>query len=356
VGKRIYVTVADSTTDYQALIVGQVQDELTSEPVEDFDVHTPSVGVLAKATPDGFFALSGYPGQVFPRLASTSYTVAVSLTAPGYRAVSLPILVPQGTSVPVSVPAVTLRHVPVRLQGRVVEDSVARQPIQGAKVRFVDDPVSPSAEHVVALRSPLSFSHTLGSAARERTLTPSGAPKQLAASAPGGSQTITLGDRTAIGGGDILQLDAADAVEYAVIASVSPTPPNLNLPGAVVLRAPLDRTHTAGTPVQKVTAGAVGAIAQVLQPAEVGDGLVILNQPLTADTLEILDPDPTHTEYRALGVLTDADGFYHFDGVGRVRALFLDAGAAGYQPLAQPIPWTLQYDQPVNVVSLQLAR
>ncbi len=71
--------------------------------------------------------------------------------------------------------------------------------------------------------------------------------------------------------------------------------------------------------------------------------------------MEIADPVPDRVEYHALGALTDAEGFYRLDGIGRVRTVHLDAGATGFAALSEPVSWTINYGQPVNVVNFRLS-
>ena len=83
------------------------------------------------------------------------------------------------------------------------------------------------------------------------------------------------------------------------------------------------------------------------------DGALLLNGPLAATTIEIVDP-PHPTEYHALGALTDADGYYSCDGIASVAALDLKASAAGFVTPAAPVSRILNYNLPTNVVDFRL--
>ncbi|MFQ5857714.1 MAG: hypothetical protein ACE5LU_19075 [Anaerolineae bacterium] len=358
VRNRFYTVVDDLTIVYRALIAGMVRDEVTGEPPRTkYAVRVGRGDLHAKTLDGGLFCIAGYPEQVFPDLSTTGYLVELVITAPGYRGASLLVNIPPNTTFPVDAGDVSLRRPPVRVQGRVVDNTTDRNPIADAKILIVDDPSPPAplTEHVVALRTPLHFEHAGGVTVRLRQLTPAGPPKQLGADALAGSRTLTLKDRIGVAVNDVLRIGPEIRVEYAVIESLAPQPADPTQPGNVTLRSALNRSFPVNTEVQKVTPGAIGTVRTLVQEADAGDGVLILDDVLNVDTIEVVDPTPEQVEYHALGALTDAEGFYRLDGVGRVRTVHLDASATGFTTLPKPIPWTINYEQPVNVVSFRLS-
>lgn len=352
--KRIYTVVGDLTKVSRALVVGRVEDELTGEPPQgSVTVRTTKAGVSVKVLRDGMFCLAGQAARVFPQLATTGGELDLVITAAGYRGWSEVIAIPQNANLPVSLLPVQLRRVPVRLQGRVVKDTSGRPPIPGAKVLAVGGPSA--FEHAVALRSPLYFAHAKGADVQECQFTPSGSPLQLVSAAPAKSRTLTLSRRTGLAVNDVLRFGAEIGVEYASVESLDALPADLNLPGRVTLRNALHRSYAVNAEVQKVTTSMVGAVLHLAQPADAGDGLALLDAPTNAEALAIESAAAPVAEYHALGALTDEDGYYHLNGIARVGVVELEASALGFAPMPNPVAWTLNYKQPVNIVNFRLS-
>ena len=300
------------------------------------------------------FGLAGYPERVFPDLNNTDHAVELTISAPGYRGATQTVNIPHQSSLPIIAPPVELRRVPVRLQGRVVADTDERLPIPGAKIIAVGGPGASAP--VAFLRAPLRFDHPSGVSVRECTFTVTGSAKTLLVEAAAGGRALNLGNRAGLAVDALLRVGPETSAEYALIESMEPLPADLNQPGKVTLRGALSRSFPALTEVRLVTATAVaGGESRILdEDAQAGDGLIILDAFLDVEGVEVADPVAARVEYHALGAVTDADGFYRLDGIGRVRAVDLDASAAGFQPLADPAPITINYEQPVNVVNFRL--
>ena len=75
---------------------------------------------------------------------------------------------------------------------------------------------------------------------------------------------------------------------------------------------------------------------------------------LPVDTIEIADAAAVSVEYKTLGAISDADGYYRLDGIHRVRTVYLDASKTGFAKMASPTAWTIDYAQPVNIVDFRL--
>lgn len=346
---RIYTVVDDVDTVYWALITGAVVDGAAGGDFRhDFTVTPDLPGMTVRTIDGGLYCLAGYPEQVFPNLATMGYTVALTIAAQGYRGVSLPVPVPQNSAFPVGAPITPLRPLPVRVQGRVVDDA-SRAPLPGAMVRTDDSPGPP---HVVSLRGPLHFAHPAGTAVREQPFSNAGPAKQLAVAAAGSSATVTLTNRAGLAPGGILRLGSAEPREFGIIASLAATPANPALPGDVALTALLGRSLPAGADVQPVTPGAAGTVRHLVADADAGDGLVLLDGPLNVATVAVADAAPARVEYGSTGVLTDAQGFYALDGVGHVARVGLIVSAPAH--LSDTIPVVIDYSQAVSVVDCRL--
>lgn len=347
----LYTVVTDVTTTYWAVITGAVTDEILgtfNSPA--FTVALTRTDLQTKTTAQGLYAVTGYPTRSFPKLSSTSYTVDLTLEAPGFRNYPLSVTIPTNTSFPVSAPAVAMRRLPVRLQGRVVLDATGL-PVAGALVLSVDNPSPPSPPppppipHAMLLRSPLYAVHAVNATVQAVTLTATGTA-QLSQAVNAGTTTVTLTTTAGLTGSAFLQIKTPNTVlvEYAVVKSLGPQP------GEVVLATPLNRSYGAGaaTVVTFVNAAPAGSAAHLLLDADAGDGIVVADQLLTGSTLAI-DEGTAAVEYHELGAAADSNGYYAFDGVGRVQELFLQANGTG-----TPVPWAIEYDYATNVVDIRI--
>jgi hypothetical protein len=350
-GRRTYTVVTDTSTSYRVLATGVVIDEISGRaPRTRMLVLTPGrKDLYVKSVAGGMFCVAGYAQTAFPDLDQTFYQLRISVCAAGYGKASVNALIPQNASFPVSVPVVRVRPVPVRIQGRVVEDTVNRAPIAGARVTVDDDPSPPQPPpgHVAALRTPLKFGHSAGLAVHRRQLGAAGGAKQLAAAAAAGERDLALSDCVGLAAGAVLRIGPDVSVEYAVIENIGPAG------GEVTLYGGLMRMREAGCDVVPVVPGAAGPATTLAQEADAGDGTLVLSAALDGDTVEIADPTPGRVEYHALGAVADAQGFYRLDGVGRFRTLRLSASAAGFTQGAAT--WTINYGRPVNVVDFWLS-
>jgi hypothetical protein len=355
-GGRIYTVVDDISTQYRALIVGAVVDEILGGPlpsVFDLQIDRKDLQVITKV--DGIYAIAGYPEIAFPKLNSQSYTVDLQFSAPGYRGFAVQVTIPQNAAFPVTAPLVQMRRLPVRVQGRVVKAS-DRSPIGAARVLSVDDPNQPPPPtHVGILRTPLYFAHALGISAQEIQFT-TGSSYQLSVPATGGSAILELNNRIGLNAGNPILRIGGDPVsdprvEFCVIDSLVPPNSNLSLPGAVVLRNTLNHSVPSGATVWAVTGNLVGPTWTIGQQADDGDSVLVLKSLIAVNTVAVLDPNPAAVEYHAVGGLSDTDGYYSIDGIGRERTVFLKA-SAGSQNQTRPLG--INYLEPANVLDFLL--
>jgi hypothetical protein len=348
---NLYTVVDDLTTIYWAVITGSVTDEILGKFIAaDFSVQIPRTDLKSKATESGLYAITGYPEVSFPKLSTTSYPVTFVLRASGFRDFPVSLTLPAGTLLPFSAPDAALRRLPVRIQGRVVKDATGA-PQAGKLVVGVDDPTPPPppVPHTTLLRSPLYFSHAKNTTIQEVTLTTVGSAK-LTQPASSGDTVVYLTNTTGLAGSAFVQFTTPSQtlVEYATVDHLGTTP------GQVFLKNPLNRGYAAGlaTNVNFLTA-ALGAQQGKLQlDADPGDGILVADTLLNAATIVVDPGSPTSLEYHEVGAITDNDGYYFLDGMGRVQELFLRADPA--VPGTPIVPWFIQYEQPVNVVNFRL--
>jgi hypothetical protein len=354
VGNLIYTVVDDCTTTYWAILTGSVSDEILGAlSAPDFTVDAGRPDLSSKTTATGLFAIVGRPDVSFPHHSTTTYPLTLAFRASGFRDIqlSLPSAVPAGASFPVPVPPVLLRRLPVRMQGRIVND-VTRAPVPGALVTSIDDPSSPPPlVHVTALRTPLYFDHPSGAPVQPVTLTPTGGAN-LAPSAGSGSRVIELSTRLGLAPGGLIRLsDAANlGVEYGGVDHLGPGAPGA---GQVFLRNALNRSHPASplTTVQFLSPAPTGAPVGLAAEANSGDGVLLAGQLFTSGVLAFEFGTP-QAEYHEIGALSDSDGYYALDGMGRAAQIFFKATQGA---LKQTIGWFLEYDREVNLVDFRLS-
>jgi hypothetical protein len=214
-------------------------------------------------------------------------------------------------------------------------------------VHSLPNPSTPTT-FVTALRSPLYFSHAGGAAVQAVTLSPIGTAA-LNANASAGTRVLNLSTRSGLAPGVLVQLSspAAVLVEYGLVDSLGPGTPASA--GNVFLTNPLNRSYLKPAAVSFFAAATTGPVASLLTDADVGDGVLVATQLFTGNTL-VVDAGSPNAEYHEIGALTSSDGFYGFDGMGRVQDIFLQANSS---PKAV-VDWFIEFDQPINLVDFRI--
>jgi hypothetical protein len=351
VNSEVYTVVDAETTVYWAVITGMVTDEIFGTfSAPGFAVELARIDLGTKAVANGMYAITGYPTRSFPQLATTSYVVDYVLTAPGFRDLPVATTIPVNATFPVSATAASMRRLPVRVQGRVVS-STTRLPISGALVVSIDNPppAPPPTVHSTVVRSPLYLAHASGAAAQEVTITPTGSAL-LTQDVSGGDQSLNLSTRTGLVAGSIVSLTYASGVrlEYVVVDHLGPGA--ASSPGQVFLRYPLNCSYpSASSSVAFVAATPSGGGATLSTDADAGDGVLLASQ-LFSQTVAVEAGGPL-TEIHEVGALSDSQGYYGLDGIGRVQELFLQASLGASHAM---VDWFVEYDQPINLVDFQL--
>jgi hypothetical protein len=346
---RTYTSVEDRTLVFSALLVGKVVDQVTGKATRTpVQVRTEREGALVKPLPNGGYGVAGYADRVLPDLATTAHQLQLEFAARGYDGATVVVSVPAGSTLPVQVPPVQLRPLPVRLRGRVVASSLNPAPVDGALVTLAGH----DGQDLVGLRRPLDRDHPTGSQVRE--LTTVGPVRTLQAEARQGATAIQLNNISGLTAGRVIGIDWTRAVEFATVAGPGPGA------GQVALQAPLGRSFPAGTKVRRFSLPGTGAAATLAGAARAGDGLLLVQGPAvpalppTVTAVRVASPGATGIEYRALGAVSDAAGFYTLDGIGGVVTLEVLARPAAAGTAGPAVPVAVQHGQ-VNVVNLQLA-
>lgn len=345
-----YTVVDDRTLVLGAAVTGRLVDETTGEGVRApgvLRVHHPAM--RGRVVDGGRFAIACLPAVDLPDLDSTAHDIVASVSVPAFVEHEATFALPAGTTLPLDAGDVVLRRRPVRLQGRATH-AITGAPVAGALV-FAANPAA--AQPAVAVRWPLRFDHDAGVAVRRRSLLETATVTALASAARGGDRTLALASRAGLAAGAVVRLGTGDEVEIAVLAGVSAEPADPALPGTVTLTAPLHRGFAAMAPARVLDPDVVPQTRTLTSAAHAGDGLLLLDggiAPDTVHTLEILDPG--RVEYLLLGTVTDGDGFYALDGLGRVAEVRLVARAAGLADAARTV--AVDYGTPAGVVNFSL--
>lgn len=343
VGQATYTVVDDLTDTFQVLLSGQVLSAEWNEPLPGFQINVDRPDIFVKTMAGGFFALAGHVNQLFPQLDSTAYAFDVSASAANTVGQTVTIAVPMGSTFPLAEQNFSLNYVPLRVQGRVTLAATGA-PVANAAVT-IDLP------NALTLRSVSQFEHAAGTPVRSGSLSPSGAGRAVAQTAPLAALTLQLDNTAGLAPGFILRLGAPAAFLFVVIDSVGPEP------GVVNLRTPVTRTVTAGEPAQRVTFTPDGNSQPLAEAIPAGLGLLPLGGSLAAGAVQIDDASPARVEYHAVGALADSQGYYRLDGIGRRRSISLRA--LNPPPPATPTHqavqgWLVNPRQPVNIVDLPL--
>ena len=317
---QIYTVVDAATTAYQAIITGLVTDEIFGAFAEPgFTVTVISDPLGSKALAKGMYAITGSLDRWFPQRTAADYVVHYQLSCPGFQSVVMKVPINSASSFPVVAGQCAMRRLPVRVQGRVV-DSVSRSPIANAVILSVDDPMSPMAPHTTALRGQLYFAHIAGASVQEVSIN-STASTTLNVSAAGGDSVLHLFMRSGLSAGSLIRLSRSGGMrtEYCFVDHLGPGA--VNGPGDVFLRHPLNMTfQAAGTAVDVVTAVPAAASGSLLAAADAGDGVLLASR-LFNSTVSIDGGNPL-AEIVDVGALSDADGYYVLNGIGRLARSF----------------------------------
>jgi hypothetical protein len=207
--------------------------------------------------------------------------------------------------VPIVLPDQPLhRAAPALIRGRTL-----RQPAPNGAVQATDQakiglagvwwtnaeiPANSAPPHpadLVAFAAPLAFDHPSGGLARLTVRTPDGVARALARPAAAGAAEIDLDDVTGLtaGGGDTLELEAANSAERELVVTAGFAPPSGTSRARVRLATPLAFPHAARAPALNValTFAALGSLAREAQRGDRVLFATTLSQVGTDDVLRV---------------------------------------------------------------------
>jgi hypothetical protein len=331
----LYTVIDDVFFDYAVIVSGAVRDAtsgslLGTVPAVSVDL----AGITGRFTA-GYYAGAATIPLVFPKLATQAYSFNIAFRATGYRNKFLAVAVPMNAVFPLSPGDANLVPLPVRLQGRVVRNTVARPPVPGALIASTD------LKHPL-LRTGLESAHAAGETVQQLVLTPAGPVRHLTLPAVAGDSVIQLDNMAGLVPGSVLKIGPDERDDYAIVSAVG---------AMVVLRLPLVRSGAAGAVVQEQTPGAPAVTTTLAASTEAGDGALSLAGNLaTADPVSV-GAGPA-LEYRTLGALTDADGYYGLDGLTGFQTVAIAASKALFP--TQNVNWMPVYGLDPNVLNFRL--
>lgn len=347
--RRTFTVVEDLTSVFEVLVTGQVLDDVTGRPLRTtLELDAGREGLFVKALESGVFSLAGEIEWAFFNHATTSYSFSLTIVARGYLPQTVPVNVPQASALPLTLPTVRLRPLPVRVEGRVIRSSMNRTAPPTAIVRIL----GVGGQGRLALRTPLHADHDVNTPVQARQAAPAGAVRTLTRDAERGSRGLAL-TGPAVVGTPVLGLEPQRELEFVPVSG-----PGFGA-GEVDLGLPLTRSYGAGTPVDEFTFStpAAAPVRTVDRAALAGDGLLLLDAPigLAATAAQVGDAASGPIEFHSVGAVTDADGFYVLDGIGGVTEVTLRARPTPTGTAGPGVLWALDYSRASNVVNLQLA-
>lgn len=345
---------------FQAIIVGQVLDELTGvPPLAPLEVSTRSRGIAARASTAGRIGLAGRPAALFPHpWPAPAPTVHIRVTSRDHLPVERSTkLDPQpnmpGRYTPADFGAIDLHRRPTSFSGRLVSRSTGPAAPGIAVVvttyweTFADMAGPGLAANALCLWSGLYADRPLGTTARRVTLNLLD-PKRLDRDAPAGATQLLLSNRQGLLVTRPIAIEPGDPEreEYIGVAAID-TSLSPDQPALVTLKYPLKHPHRTGTIVQRTTVGPAGALHSLDRPAQSGDVSLYLDSlggilP-THRTIEIATPaiPALANEYHSIALwqtLTVPGGAFRLPPIHRAAHLRIEVVGP---PVVKPIRVTL---------------
>ena len=103
---------------YQVIFTGAVLDEAGGSPIVTVPVLSADLpGLSLRAAENALFVGSAVAANVFPDHATKAYGFNVSISAFGYRSITLPVAVPIASTFALVIPPVILRRIPCASKG-----------------------------------------------------------------------------------------------------------------------------------------------------------------------------------------------------------------------------------------------
>jgi hypothetical protein len=384
-GSRAYTVNIDDPRArgdlFQAIVIAQLVDELTGEPVREHPQVSSRVrGMLPRFAADGIAGLAGVPTRLLPKLRTQPYSLDVTFTVDGFLPLTVdpePSLGPQGAYPtqfdPIDLHELKMRRRPVVLIVRTVELDAQNHPQALPLAVASISGIWRTAQDVVSTVAPAPanlVSYTPGLyAARPQpvatiasvTLTPAADPlRNLLFDVGPGDTRLVVNRGGGLAPGAIVGIDRADTdrVEHIEVAQVdAPTDPES--PAVFDLRFPVQRRHHVSAPVERVTPGAPTPLANLTDAGRPGDPTLFVNSVATVGpnpTVVQISGGAAATEYGTCSryrVVTNADGYGTLPPLSRVAAVEIGAVLGALSSPPQRV--TANYREFENRVDLTLA-
>jgi hypothetical protein len=351
-GGRRYEVTYDRNCVTTVFVAGPVLDDAGNVAVPAPYRITGVEPLLKTSDHDLGYALAGDPD-----VALIDHTIPhildLTIEAEGFHRRDLAVTVPVSPVFPIAGPTAFLRRRSVALRGRVFALQ-SGNPVPGAALSLTG-PALPPPQRAVLLSSPLARPLSAAATIRGRNLLPVASPvpdKTATVAAAAGDTEILVDDRQGLGAGQILRLGPAERAHFAEIAAVPPTPPNLALPGPVMLTAPLARSVRLNDRATPFALGAnAGPLCHPVGETFAGEGIIILDALPAGVVLRIIDP-PNPAVFHAQGATAGPDGAYVIAGITRLQSPVFRAAAAGFT--AQTRTWPVRWDVPTSLLDWRL--
>jgi hypothetical protein len=362
---------------YQSIVIAQLGDELTGQPVQGTVRVTPGLrGARAKTARDGVGGVAGVPSRLFPRLDQQQYEFDLRFEVDGFVPVVLDALpfatqpTFPGTFADLNLGQLALRRLPVAITVRTMRLDPQNRPIAlpGATVeisgvwRTLQDVPGPSVgAGLVALGPALSAARPRPGTTLERVVMPlvPEPVRRLRRAAEPGTRSLEVSRTGGLMPGSVVAVDGADAdrVEYIGVDHVV-GPVDAESPAALVLAFPVRRPHREEATVQEVTPTVLGPpTADLTAGGLPGDATVFVSSlaPFGGGPIVRITGGPSPDEHVTTAmyrVVTDAEGYGRLPPLTRVAAVELVATAPG--PLAASTAFTPRYGVNENHLHLVL--
>jgi hypothetical protein len=360
---------------YQAVVIGQLVDELTGEPVlAPIRVTSDLTGARPRSAADGVVGLAGVPVRLFPLLATQPYAVVVRVEASGYQPLVERVTFGPQPAFPAAFTCADLGALaatpsPVVISGQTSELGPMGEvvPLGGVDVqvtrlwrRSADLGGVPATASIISLDPGMYASRPVGATVKIVSLAATAEPpRTLVRDAAAGAASLAVSHTMGLAPGTVLGFDRGvpEREEHVEVGAVD-APSDASSPGVVTLRHPLQLRHRQGAPAARITVSAAGPPeATLTDPARRGDRTAFVSSVGSlgsADAVRI-SGGPAAAEYltsRRYRTLSLADGTFRLPPLGRVAAVEIEASRLALS--AGPLPFTPNYAVTENRLDLTL--
>jgi len=340
VGTRAYRVVPDLPARHQAFIIGEVLDDTDGRAMAREVAVSSYERLVFSARSNREIALVGSLGVAFLDR-TIAHSVAVTLSAAGYRRVLETVTIPPFPTLPLR-HDFAMRRLPFTISGRVFGLTgglpATYEPLPGATIALSPLP-APGGELPLLLRQPLRAD--LGAASTIVHLATS-AVGTLTAIAPAttGTSVVAVADGSAATPGDLLRVGGEHRRFYAEIAQVIAHPDRPAPAALLFLTEALAGSIPDGGAVEQLTLGAAsGSTGSFVGRAFAGEAVVWLDAlpDTTGGVLRIAEPGQP-ARYVDANAVTGPAGDYLVSGIARIATPTFEISAPGFTTRTEAYP------------------